>query len=212
MKNYKIIIQARMGSKRLPGKMLLKLNDKPLLLFLIDRLLKEHSKESIIVATSNEIADDEINFICNHNDINCFRGSEKNVYSRFREISKLNRDTENFIRLTGDNPLINLNLIRDVYKTHQKNNSFFTSTRTIKNKVIERYSPKGQSVDVIRRSAFQYVNDSKLSEFELEHVIPVFYKTVKYYIHKPKNSNELISISIDDPTDFEKLKNLKISE
>ena len=209
MKNYKIVIQARMGSKRLPGKMLLLVNGKPLLLFLIDRLLKAHSKESIIVATSNEIIDDKIFSLCNQNDINCYRGSEKNVYSRYKEISELDTSVKNLIRLTGDNPLINLNLIADVFKDHIKNNSFFTSTREINNKVINRYSPKGQSVDIINTGAFKFVNENELTEYEKEHVIPVFYKTLNYYIHRPKNYKELLSISVDNHSDFEKLKKYK---
>lgn len=206
MKNYKLVIQARMGSRRLPGKMLLPVNGKPLLLFLIDRLLKEHEKKSIIVATSNKIIDDQIHLLCKKNNIYCYRGSEKNVYSRYKEISELDRNVKHLIRLTGDNPLINLKLITDVFEDHLKNNSFFTSTREINDNNITRYSPKGQSVDIINTDAFKFVKEDELTEFEKEHVIPVFYKKLNYYIHKPRNYNELLPISIDRYSDFKKLK------
>ena len=68
-----IIIQARLSSKRLPKKVLLKVNDKPLLKFLIERVKRSKYKNRIIVATSSNNSDNSIEKFCKNEKINCFR-------------------------------------------------------------------------------------------------------------------------------------------
>jgi spore coat polysaccharide biosynthesis protein SpsF len=206
MDNFKIIIQARMGSTRLPGKMLLPINNKPMLLYLLDRLSKVYTKDTIIVATSLKVIDNDLYDLCIENGYNCFRGSEHNVYSRFKDISELNLDVKHMIRLTGDNPFINLSLIQNILDFHLTNNSIFSSTREITNQVIKRYSPKGQTVDIINVKGFDYISDEELSDYDKEHVIPIFYRKFQYNIFKPENIDRLFAISIDEYSDYEKIK------
>lgn len=208
MNNFKIIIQARMGSTRLPGKMLLPINNKPMLLYLMDRLSKVFKKDSIIVATSLREIDNDLEVLCIENGYNCFRGSEHNVYSRFKDISEIYPDVKHMIRLTGDNPFININLIKGILDFHLANNSIFTSTREISNKVIKRYSPKGQSVDVININGFDNISDNELSDYDREHVIPIFYRKFQCNIFKPENIDRLLAISVDEYSDYEKIKNM----
>jgi len=209
MKNIKIVIQARMGSQRLPGKMLLPINKKPMLLFLLDRLSQIFDKDSIIVATSLKQNDSKIYDLCQDNKYQCFRGSEKDVFSRFKEISKVYNEIDHIVRLTGDNPFINLDLIQNVLSFHLSNNSTFTSTREISDEIVKRYSPKGQSVDVMCVKGFNDIIESDLSYYDREHVIPIFYKKFQYHIFKPKNVERLLSLSIDSFTDYEKTKKIK---
>jgi spore coat polysaccharide biosynthesis protein SpsF len=79
-----IVIQARMGSSRLPGKMMMPLyQEKSLLFWLIQRVRQNQSTQNIVVATSEDIQDDPIALECNLLNIPCFRGSEWDVLSRF---------------------------------------------------------------------------------------------------------------------------------
>ena len=99
------IIQARMSSKRLPGKVLLPLAGKPVISHIVERARMCRHVSDVIVATSSETSDDELAEFCKDNDILCFRGSLNNVLSRFEEIIKLT-SCKYIVRITGDCPLI----------------------------------------------------------------------------------------------------------
>ena len=99
------IIQARMSSSRLPGKVLMNLANKPMLWHIVERLKQCKFVDKIIVATSVETSDDLIEGFCKKENILCFRGSLNNVYQRYLTlIEKYN--TPYFVRVTGDCPLI----------------------------------------------------------------------------------------------------------
>tara|TARA_B100001250_G_C19751740_1_gene768069 strand:+ start:460 stop:1299 length:840 start_codon:yes stop_codon:yes gene_type:complete len=99
------IIQARMSSTRLPGKVMLPLNNKPLIQHIVDRLMLCKEVGHIVIATSDMKDDDEIYKYCKNNNIDCYRGSLANVLSRFVGILK-NYKYEFCVRITGDCPLI----------------------------------------------------------------------------------------------------------
>ena len=77
--NIVAVVQARMTSKRLPGKVLADIEDKPLLRYVIDRLRKAKTLSRIIVATSTDVSDELVFTYCVHNGIECFRGPLDNV-------------------------------------------------------------------------------------------------------------------------------------
>lgn len=99
------IIQARMSSKRLPGKSLRKLGDKPILAHVIDRAKACSLVTDICVATSDDPSDDSINEFCLAYGVNCFRGSLKDVLSRFSALLA-GADYKYCVRITGDCPFI----------------------------------------------------------------------------------------------------------
>ena len=82
-KTKTVIIQSRMGSSRLPGKVLKKLNDKTVLGHMIDRLKKSTIIDDIIICTTSNSEDDLIVNFCEKNQVKFYRGSENNVLSRF---------------------------------------------------------------------------------------------------------------------------------
>ena len=84
--NYWTIIQSRLSSKRLPAKSLLPINGCPLVMYCCKRV-KINNEFNLIVATSNDNSDDYLNDVISQNDIEVYRGSLKNVLSRFYEIS-----------------------------------------------------------------------------------------------------------------------------
>ena len=99
------IVQARMGSERLPGKTLLALADKPVLAHVIERLRVCKNLDCLAVATSVRPADDAIVSLCKALSVQCVRGSENDVLERFVEAGSA-IGAETIVRVTGDNPLI----------------------------------------------------------------------------------------------------------
>src|SRR5690606_22769534 len=110
------ILQARYSSSRLPGKVVKPIvNNKPMLEIEISRILKATKLDKLVVATSTSSDDDAIQDLCNKVGVSCFRGNLDNVLDRFYQCALLHH-TENIVRLTGDCPLIDPEIINAVIK------------------------------------------------------------------------------------------------
>lgn len=106
MEKYAIaIIQARMSSTRLPGKVLKPLAGRPIIWHIYNRASRCNCVEKVIVATSDQSSDDPLVEFCHNNAMNVFRGSLNNVLSRFTDILNT-EDHQYVVRITGDCPLI----------------------------------------------------------------------------------------------------------
>jgi len=97
------IIQARMGSTRLPGKVLMRMGNRTLLGYLIERLSYARTLSSIVVATTTNPRDMAILEEARKLGVECFRGSETDVLERYVQAAKAN-GAEIIVRVTGDNP------------------------------------------------------------------------------------------------------------
>ncbi|MDP3183214.1 MAG: NTP transferase domain-containing protein [Desulfobaccales bacterium] len=162
------IVQARMGSQRLAGKVLMRLGGKPLLQYLVERL--EHSclAGHIVVATSGEASDDAIADFCRGHGVRCHRGPLANVASRFLEVLDLCR-FEAFVRINGDSPLLDPRLI------DQAVSIFVNREFDMVTNVRPRTYPAGQSVEVVAAAAFRRGYGRMLDPQDLEHVTKYFY-------------------------------------
>ena len=99
------IIQARMGSTRLPGKVLMEIEGRPMLWHVVDRLKHSKKLNDIILAIPDTEKNDVLEKFCKDNKIKCFRGSEEDVLSRYYEAAK-NFKCDVVVRITSDCPLI----------------------------------------------------------------------------------------------------------
>lgn len=209
MKNKKnnlgIVIQARMKSSRLPGKVLMGFCGKPMLQFQIDILRHYELPYPIITATSENQLDDSLETFCRRNSIPCVRGSEEDVFGRFCHVAQ-EFDFDHIVRLTGDNPLTHYGILKACIQGHLEAVPDLTSTRRIRTDgSIERFVPKGHSVDVINCETLLSIGSSSLSDFEKEHVIPVFFKR-KYHVCYIKDIKiSPTSLSVDDIEDFDRV-------
>ena len=192
-----------MNSNRLPGKVLMNLEGKLLLEWTIERLAKNNSNIPLAVITSNEKSDDQINDFCENKKIPCYRGNLNNVLLRYLMACEFFR-TDYFIRISGDSPLIDFNLVDKAYQIHLQNKVDLITN------ILVRSFPKGQSVELISLEALKELNRLKLTKEEKEHVTVGFYnkkenfKIINFQAEKFNYSEQQQSIDT-----FEDLLNIK---
>jgi len=206
LKDIAIIIQARMGSTRLPGKILLPFCQDTVLGFLITRL-KGYGIKKICIATSKNKENDCLVDFCLQKDIFIYRGDEMNVFDRFQEIAKTIEE-RNIIRLTGDNPLIEENLILSAYYLHNSTNADLTTTRKIVNEEVISYLPKGQTIDILKKDTLLKIDQTKLDSFDREHVISYFFKgdyKIEYLKSFENSKHGDKKLSIDTYGDYNRI-------
>ena len=120
------IVQARMGSIRLPGKVIKKIGDKTLIQILLERLSLSREIDEIIVATSTDSINDDLQSHIESLGFNCFRGNEKDVLNRYFE-SATEFKADAVVRITGDCPLVDAILVDEVIKEFKKRNVDYCS-------------------------------------------------------------------------------------
>ena len=104
------IIQARMNSSRLPGKVMLDWHGAPMLQRLIERVSSSSKSDGVVVATSDTLADEVIETFCQRIGVDCFRGSENHVLQRFVKTAQA-FNASIVVRLTCDNPFVHSELV-----------------------------------------------------------------------------------------------------
>lgn len=169
VRNPYIIIQARMKSERLPGKVMMKAGGMPLIGILFDRL--KDSELPILIATSKNLENDPLEEYVREQGILIYRGSEDNVLERYYESAKsVNADL--IFRLTGDNPFIDGNLINNVLRLYlEKNNP-----RAYISTGLSQTFPLGISVEAF---SFHLLEEAYLNtrfNYEMEHVTPYMHQ------------------------------------
>ena len=207
MKNL-AIIQARLSSSRLPGKVLKKVLGKPIILYQLERVLKSKLINKVIIATSIEKSDDDLCKLCLKNNIDFYRGSLNDVLSRFYNTYKQFGPSENIIRLTGDCPLIDPKIIDKVILKHLNSNFDYTSN------TIQPSWPDGFDVEVINSKILEVVNKNAKTPYDREHVTSYIYKNKQTFkLQNISNSRDWskIRLTLDFKEDFELIKKI-ISE
>ena len=194
-----------MNSKRLPGKVLLKLDKKVLLEWTIERLRKNSYKIPVAVISSDKQSDKPIEEFCYRNKVLFYKGSLENVIKRFQMACQFFQE-DFFIRVSGDSPLIDPKLIDKAYEIHCKQNFDLITN------IMRRSFPKGQSVELISKNAINHLQKFNLSNEEKEHVTLGFYKNKnKFNIYNFESGSKKYALqqqSIDTLNDYLKIKNL----
>jgi len=177
------IIQARLGSTRLPGKVLLEVEGKPILLHIINRLKRVKKLDEVIVATSNLKINSKIISFCEKNNIKYYAGSEDNVLDRFYNAALVYKP-KNVIRITGDCPLLDSNLINELINYYEKNNYDYcgiaTGAGVANKKGIFRY-PDGLDAEIFKFSVLEKAYKNAISKLHLEHVTPYIWENHKLF-------------------------------
>lgn len=202
--NIVSIIQARTTSSRLPNKVLLSLpygSNKTVLEQVIERVKKSKLINKVVVATTTNETDDQIEKLCQNFNIVCSRGSENNVLSRYYQAAREN-NAELVVRITSDCPCIDAGVIDELIEKHLKEKNDYTS-----NSLIRSY-PHGLDCEVFSFRLLEEAFNNATEKFEKEHVTPYIYKTNKgkfkigYLVLKDSKEYEKIRITLDTEEDY----------
>jgi spore coat polysaccharide biosynthesis protein SpsF len=170
-KRIVIILQVRMGATRLPGKLLKKVLGRPLLSYQLERLRRVQLADDIVIATTTEQQDDQIEAFCMENHVSCFRGSELDVLDRYYQAAKLYHADE-VVRVTGDCPLIDPEIVDEVIRKHLDHvpPRDYTS-----NSFDIRTYPRGLDTEICSFAALEKAVQGAKLPAEREHVTLYFY-------------------------------------
>ena len=199
-----LITQARTGSTRLPGKVLMEVNQTPLLKIHLDRLKQSKNVDKIIVATTDNVEDNIIEKLAIGWGYEVFRGSENDVLDRFYQ-SVRNLNPLWVVRVTSDCPLIDPMLVDKIIEVTQAEGKDYGSN------VIEETFPDGQDVEVFKFMALETAWKCAKKESEREHVTPFIrnnsnqkgeniFSSISY---KNNIDYSKIRITVDEPNDFD---------
>ena len=188
-----LAIQARTSSVRFPEKVLSPLRGAPMLLWTINYCRKVNLP--LFVLTSTDESDDQLIGMLEKNYVSYYRGSLENVVSRYLSFMK-EHQVKKVVRISGDSPLINPDVILKVIAQDQE-----LADADLTTNVFPRSFPKGQSVEVIPRKSLELLRDRSLSESDIEHVTPYFYANYKEFkINNLNNTEDLSSINLSVDT------------
>jgi spore coat polysaccharide biosynthesis protein SpsF len=196
-----IIVQARMTSTRLPGKVLKTVLGKPLLEYQIERLRRVKLADAIVIATTTNPTDDPIVALCTSLSIPYYRGSEQDVLSRYYEAAQIHQ-ADVIVRVTSDCPLIDPQVIDQViqyYIDHQDQYDYVSNS-------LERTYPRGMDTEVFSFKVLQEIFLEAKALPDREHVTPFIYRHSERYrlagIQYVKNCSHY-RWTVDTQEDFE---------
>ena len=164
------ILQARMSSTRLPGKVMADLAGKPMILRQIERINRSQKIDQLLVATSLEASDDILAQLCESANINCYRGDLQDVLARFYHAAtnfhSINDKPTHVVRLTADCPLTDPSVIDEVISLHLDGHYAYTTN------AVPHTFPDGLDVEVMSYSALESAYQNAATATEREHVTP----------------------------------------
>ena len=164
------ILQARMSSTRLPGKVLKPLLGRPMMLRQIERLGHAQGLDGVLVATSTHPSDDAIARVCADAGISVARGSLEDVLDRYWQAAATVQGVQHVVRLTADCPLADWRVIDACVELHLSRGAAYTSNS------VQRSFPKGLDVEVIALPALERAWREASDPYDREHVTPYLYR------------------------------------
>lgn len=177
-----IIVQARMTSSRLPGKVLKPVLGKPLLAYQIERLQRVKLADEIVIATTTNHSDEPIVELCNSLSVAYFRGSETDVLARYYQAARIHK-ADVVVRVTSDCPLIDPDVISSAIAYYLqkpdalKKPGFYDYVSNC----LERSYPRGMDTEVFSFSVLQEAFLEATAQPDREHVTPFIYRQPERY-------------------------------
>ena len=170
------ILQARMSSTRLPGKVLRPLCGGPLILRQIERTRRSRLIDRLVVATSDDRTDDVLTDILEGRGVEVFRGSLEDVLGRYAGALAAKGPAEHVVRLTADCPFVDWQVIDAVIEAHLEAGVDYTA-----NTWERRTFPKGLDADIVKSSVLAEAAAEATDPYEREHVLPFIYRRPERY-------------------------------
>lgn len=200
------IIQARMSSSRLPGKIMLRACGKTMLELMIERVQKAHTLDKILVATTINPADDIIVNLCKDIGVQYFRGPEEDVLLRYKLAADVvNADT--IVRLSSDCPLIDPIVIDKIVNVYVNGNFDFVNNLS----PLPRTYPDGMMVEVFSKDLLNEINREAIKPSHREHVtFFMWMQPNRYKIHRVDYEKDLSQyrLNLDYAEDYDMIKSV----
>jgi spore coat polysaccharide biosynthesis protein SpsF len=194
-----LILQARMSSTRMPGKVLTPLLGEPMIVRQLERLHRAAMIDEVVVATSTDPSDDVLAETLERHGETVRRGSLDDVLARYLMVID-EFDPQVVVRITGDNPLIDPGVIDRAVREHVESGADYSSTG------LSQTFPKGLDTEVVTPSALRYVAEVGPDDYEREHVTPgVFRRPERFSLHPVTQQADRSDLrwTVDYPADFE---------
>ncbi|MFZ1320629.1 MAG: glycosyltransferase family protein [Ignavibacteria bacterium] len=166
-----IVIQARTGSSRLPGKIMLPLAGKPMLVRMYERVAASKTPKEIIVATTTDMEDDAVVNLCEANDFKYFRGHPTDLLDRHYNTGKEYR-ADTVVKIPSDCPLICPDVIDNVLNLHLENQERFDFVSNLH----PATHPDGNDIEVIPIKILEQIWKEADRDFEREHTTPYIWE------------------------------------
>lgn len=200
------IIQARMGSSRLPGKVLRAIAGKPMLAHIVERVRAAEGIDQVVVATSDRPVDESIQTFCKANQIDCFTGDEQNVLDRFYRAAT-QYGAERVIRITADCPLADPALIAGLIRYFASGDYDHAGIATGAGAIFQdggRF-PDGYDAECMRMSALEKAWHEATAPTDREHVTPYLWRQPDLFrlgSLKSETDYSSIRLTVDNEDDF----------
>lgn len=197
------IVQARMSSTRLPGKVMMKIGEKPMIEVLLLRLSKSRLIDEVILATGENPSNKSLIHHVNKLGIKCVIGSDSDVLNRYVKATKESA-AETVVRITGDCPLIDPELVDSVIKRYMDSNFDYLSNSN------PPTFPDGLDVEVFSSSALFLADDLATESYDREHVTPFIRNSDLFSKGIFANEKDLSSLrwTVDEHADFEVISSI----
>jgi spore coat polysaccharide biosynthesis protein SpsF len=202
--DYRVFVQARMSSRRLPGKMLAPLAGRPLIAHVAARLRDANLLARSVLVTSTDPTDDPLaDYAANRLGMAVFRGALDDVLARFQAALRAH-PADWIVRISGDSPLIDGALVRRMV-------DFATPDIDVVSNVVRRTFPPGQSVECIRAAVLNGIESVSLTTAQREHVMPYFYQPGVCRVRSIVSGNDdlaarrLVVDTLDDLANMDRL-------
>ncbi len=200
------ILLCRNNSSRLPGKILRKIQDKPVIEYIWERLKSAKGLDEIVVATSSEPSDDTIVDFCQKKDIKFFRGSLNNVAERFYRCAT-HFGFDFAVRINGDNLFTDHRMLSNyIAKTREGNYDFISNAKN-------RTFPPGVTFEIVRVTFFGFMLTQFSTQEHFEHVTLYLYENETqgrryYYFNSDHENTKEIRLAIDTLADFQQAQKI----
>ncbi len=199
------IVQARMKSVRLPGKVLADVAGKPMLGRVVERANLALLSNGMVVATTEDPVDHLVEQYCHALGVPCFRGSESDVLKRYSQCAR-RFEADIIVRLTADCPLIDPSLIDEVIHTFLEASVDYASNRRFGSSRPIHSFPDGLDVEVFTLASLETADAEARSDYDREHVTPFIWRQFGRFrllhIQSPKEFRQR-SWTVDYPEDLD---------
>ena len=196
-----VIVQARMGSSRLPGKILLDLAGEPMLVRVVNRLRRAPADE-VLIATTENPADDQIEALCAQRGVACFRGSENDVLDRYYQAA-LRHGADTIVRVTSDCPVVDPGLTSRLIESFRERLPDIDCASTV---LPVRTYPRGLDAEAFSFGVLEKLWREDHSPVGREHVTPFIHRNLdRFRVHGVTNTVDCSYLrwTVDTPEDFD---------